>query len=509
MKQIVELNTDKTVKPDFDDDMITVRAKIADALEASKEAPFDATVVVLAYNKFDKTKDCIESVLKYTQNVNYNLVLIDNGSETNEIFEYFKSIDFENTYILRTTKNVENDAIFSFLDYGWISKNLVFVANDLVVTEHWLENMLAAVNADKSIGMITPMSTNSSNQQTPDITFSDMDDFQKKAAAFNKPDPAKWQQRLRLVTLGPMFTKECLLAIGYPLDCGFVHDFADDDVAFRTRRAGYKAVLAGDVLIHHNHDYSKMDDKDSARFQQSLEMGRRNFQRKYHGVDAWDDVVYVFPYIQNFIDAPPDKENTSILGIDTRAGQPILDVKNIIRKYGVFEPLVSAFTQDAKYYTDLMTFCSGRVECRDIEKLSSTFGSEEFDYIIIGNDINNYPDYMNVLNAAYSMLKKHGQLFITLKNVYSAYSLFQMLGYNANVAQNAVAVRLDSFVQEMRNSGFSRIDVLLYEGCRIAGDAYTLLQRIANTTQSSADARKAVVNNLMADRYWIRVVKLK
>lgn len=36
----VELNTDKTVKPDFEYDMITVRAKTADALEVTKEAPF-------------------------------------------------------------------------------------------------------------------------------------------------------------------------------------------------------------------------------------------------------------------------------------------------------------------------------------------------------------------------------------------------------------------------------------------------------------------------------------
>lgn len=187
MRQIVELNTDKIVKPDFEDDMITVRAKIADALEATKEAPFEATVVVLAYNRLDKTKDCIESILKYTQNVNYNLVLIDNGSEDDQIFEYFKSVDYENTYILRVTQNIEINAILSFLDYRWISKNLVFVGNDLVVTENWLKNMLAAVNSDKRIGMITPMSTNSSNLQTPDIKFTDIDDFQKKPRLSTNP----------------------------------------------------------------------------------------------------------------------------------------------------------------------------------------------------------------------------------------------------------------------------------------------------------------------------------
>ncbi len=106
MKEIIEINTDAAKRPMTSDDMITVRNKIADIHEASKETAFEATLVVIAYNRLEKTKSCVESIFKYTSHINFNLVLIDNGSTDGETLEYFKSIDYDETCVVHITKNI-------------------------------------------------------------------------------------------------------------------------------------------------------------------------------------------------------------------------------------------------------------------------------------------------------------------------------------------------------------------------------------------------------------------
>lgn len=508
-KEIVVINSDNVRVPEFDDNMFTARAKIADIHETVKEERYDATIVVVAYNKLDKTRDCINSVLKYTTGINYNLILVDNGS-TDGTFKYFKSLEYDNKYMLRFTGNVELAGVWSFIDFSWYSQYIVFLNNDMVVTEHWLDNMLSAVKADEKIGMITPMSTNVSNLQAPDIAFTNMEDFQKKAAAFNKPNLTKQQERLRLITAAPLFTKDCLLAVGFPFDCGFIHDFGDDEIAFRVRHAGYKAALAGDVVIHHNHDVRNMENKDPVKFQKSLESGRENFKTKYFGVDAWDDVNnFVFQYIGNSVLEPAGKSDVKILGIDVRAGTPLLDIKNIIRKYGIFEPEISAFTRDAKYYTDLKTFCGGSIVCDRIEYLCNSFEAGSFDYIIIEKNANEYGDPSEIVTAASSLLKERGQMFFPIKNLFGVHNLLNMFFIGDAYFSEAVPITLEKLVGDLREAGLADVQLITAVNSPVDQNVLNWLRSLINTANANSDCavKEETLSRLCADRYWLKVVK--
>lgn len=69
----------------------------ADNLYISRKNAYDtllpgepeATVFVVAYNRLEKTKRCVASILKYTGGIDYELLLIDNGSE-DDTLEYFQ-----------------------------------------------------------------------------------------------------------------------------------------------------------------------------------------------------------------------------------------------------------------------------------------------------------------------------------------------------------------------------------------------------------------------------------
>ena len=425
---IYNINTDNAAAIKNAEDLYTARTIISESVHAMNEFDSDVTILIQGYNRVDKTKECIDSVLKHTNGVKYDLLLIDNGS-TDDTLEYFKSIDYPYKRILHLSKNISAMLPANFIDINWISRYLVSLSNDLIVTDNWLSNLVKVAESDPKIGIVNPMSSNVSNLQGYDMEFTDFEDMQKKAAVFNKSDPAKWHERLRIITLGTLYRKECLYAIGMPLnDMGFFHDFADDDIAFRVRRAGYKVILAKDTWIHHNHAVFSGEGKDPAKFAESLRVGRANFRDKYFGVDAWDDVNnFAVEYVSALKNTA--SRNPRILGIDVKCGTPALEIKNAIRSFGKFNTEVSAFTCDAKYLIDLQTVCgTENVHFGKIDEIGTAFSGEEFDYIVIGENINRYPEPYKIIKAAYSMLKKGGQLFFSLKNAFDIHTFLYVTG---------------------------------------------------------------------------------
>ena len=424
MENLIEFNTDQMEPPKVGDDLFINRAAVVEMQCQAAEV----TVTIQAFNRLEKTRRCVESVLENTKDVDYELILFDNGS-TDETLEYFKSIPHEKKKIIHITKNIGAGYPISVLSLIDIGKFVCLLANDLIVTPNWLENMLACMKSDPKIGMVNPVSNNTSNLQSLDLPYKNYEEMQRNAARFNQSDPRKWEDRQRLITLGTLFRKEALLATGWPLsDMGFFHDFIDDDITFRVRRMGYRTVLAGDTWICHDHDFRRGEGKDPVEFQKSLNIGRNNFREKYFGVDAWDDVNnYYIPYLKQF-PAPKAPKNVRILGVDVRCGTPILDIKNWLRKSSIFDVELSAFTQAPKYWTDLKTICAGTVACDREEFILDSYPEEYFDYIIADRPLNRYHEPQKIMDDLFALCKKGGIVTCKLKNTFSFQEYVHLLG---------------------------------------------------------------------------------
>ena len=90
MDDIIEINTDQMEPITTSNDLYANRTALAHMRSKSSA---EVTVVVIAYNRLEKTKRCISSILAYSQGVDYELVLVDNGS-TDETLEYLKSVPY-------------------------------------------------------------------------------------------------------------------------------------------------------------------------------------------------------------------------------------------------------------------------------------------------------------------------------------------------------------------------------------------------------------------------------
>ncbi|MGN0605345.1 MAG: glycosyltransferase [Oscillospiraceae bacterium] len=509
-KIIYEINTDNLKDIDISEDLIHARKIMADAAVSMSEFHSDVSICVQAFNRLDKTKACIESILRNTKGIDYDLFLIDSGS-SDGTFEYFKSIEHEKVRILRLTKNITSSFPGNFINLSWVGKYLVSVANDILVTPNWLNNLIAVAESDPKIGIVNPVSSNVSNMQGYDMQFDDIEDMYNKAAEFNKSDAKKWHERLRIITLGTLYKKDCLYAMGFPVgDMGFFHDFSDDDIAFRARRTGYKVVLAKDTWIHHNHKVFQMENKNPEAFERSLRVGRKNFNDKYFGVDAWDDVNN---FINEFIPAikDSDAEIPKILGIDVKCGTPVLEIKNTIRKFEKFNAECYAFTQNAKYFIDLQTICgANNVFSNKIDCLTNNFEPESFDYIIIGDYINSYAEPYNVIKEAIKLLKPEGQLFVSLKNTYDIINIMYSLGFiNNAVYSGYMNISVDEFYSRLLNSKkyhVNLIEAVPYGNDILSNDNINFMVEILNKVNPSAIKEQS--SRLVTNKYAFEITKI-
>jgi len=452
----IEMDTSSVERPKVGEDLYANRTAVVETLRQRAEV----SILLQGYNRLEKTRRCVESVLKYTSPVDYELILIDNGSSDGTA-EYFRSVPYEKKTVIHVTHNAGVTYPSLFLSLGDLGAYISIVHNDLIVTENWMSNLLTCLKSDSRIGMVNPLSSNTSNFQSVELDASGWENMQRKAAQFNHSDPRKWEDRQRLITLGTLYRKEALLAIGWPSnDVGYFHDFSDDDVTFQIRRAGYRTVLAGDTWICHDHDLKHGEGKDPEEFRQSLRIGQQNFRDKYYGVDAWEDVNnFYIPYFKHF-PAPKRQPRYTILGVDVRCGTPILDVKNWLRRYEGFQTELSAFTQDPKYWLDLKTICAGPVICDREEFLTDSFPPEHFDYVVIDRPVNRYHEPGKVLRDVFHLCKPGGYVVCKLANAYSFREYLYLLGqedvYNPDFSYNLPKAR---FQEELARYGTTCVEI--------------------------------------------------
>lgn len=501
--EFIEINTDQMYPPKVGEDLYSNRTSIVEMQQSS--VPAEVTVIIQVYNRLEKARRCVESVLQYTQGIDYELILIDNGSGP-DVLEYFSSVQYEKKKIVRVTKNIGATYPKLVLSLNELGRFICMLGDDIIVTSRWMDNLLDCIKSDPKIGLVNAMSNNTSNLQEVALSYQSYEDMQQKAKQFNRSDPRKWEDRQRIITLGTLFRKEALLSAGWPVsDVGFFHDFGDDDIAFRMRRAGYRVVLAGDTWICHDHDFRHGEGKDPARFQQSLEIGRKNFQEKYFGIDAWEDVNnYYLPYMNSF-PHPDAKQNVRVLGIDVKCGTPILDVKNWLRKQGIFDTELFAYTQNPQYWTDLKTICGGTVACDREEFLIDAYPQEYFDYVIADRPLNRYHEPQKMINDIFSLCKSGGVVTCKLKNTFSFQEYVHLLGqWEVYDQEFAYDIPLDAFVTALKNKGI--IGQITGIPFSMSEDQRQALEGLLPADLPSGQ-RKDLLNRMMCQEYLVIVKK--
>nr|WP_060788339.1 glycosyltransferase [Geobacillus zalihae] len=287
------------------------------------------SIIILTHNQLDYTKQCIESITKYTKEGSYEIIIVDNHS-TDGTVEWLKQ---QNN--IKAIFNNENLGFPKGCNQGIeiaTGENILLLNNDTIVTKNWLDNLLACLYSSDDIGAVGPVTNSAAYYSTIPVNYMSIDEMHQFAASYNVSDPDKWEERLKLIGFCMLIKREAVDKVGL-LDERFTPgNFEDDDYSVRLRKAGYRLMLCKDTFIHHYGSVSWK--KDVNTYGRILSENEKKFKEKW-GTDSSSYIIH--KELIDQVHFPLDRE-LNVLQIGCQAGATLLEIKNRFknaRLYGV------------------------------------------------------------------------------------------------------------------------------------------------------------------------------
>lgn len=413
MDKIIELDVER---PEEGDSIFRVRNEYSRIF--SKLSGFDLVVLMVTWNSLEKTKLSVESLLKYTSHISFQLVFFDNGSQDDTI-NYLKSVKYPNKVIIQSKQNLGVSFAYHYVLSHFSSEFFLFTTNDCIVTKGYFDNMMFCMNSDDSIGMVVPATSNLGNEPKPDLEFSNLEEMQEKAILFNQRNPRLWRESKRLYAVCSLVRSSAMNLSG-GLDPCFLHNFLDNEWLLRFFRSGYQQILCMDTFVHHNHT---LEERNLALKQQEVNQGAIMYKEIHQGLNGFQDSSNYETNLLKKASYPETPMN--VLGVNVLAGTPLLEIRNSFRERGNEEVSLFAYTTKAMYFLDLQIICENKVACDRIMYLSEHYQPDTMDCILAGEGFNHFPDPMKVLADLLVILKQGGQLLFKWHNFQNIFLYIQ------------------------------------------------------------------------------------
>ncbi|WP_173179008.1 glycosyltransferase [Desulfosarcina ovata] len=206
------------------------------------------SILIVNHNGKKNLEACLASIRRNTFEP-YEIIVVDNAS-TDVSKEILRN--FEDIILVENSENIGcPQARAQGLGYA-NGEVVIFLDNDTVVTPSWLSIILSYFKKEKTIGLVGPLSNFASGPQwvknASYRSWEELDDLALKIHNLNK---GKKTATYRLVGFCMAIRRDVIDKIG-SIDSKFgKFGFEDDDYTLRAIIAGFSAVIARDLFIHH------------------------------------------------------------------------------------------------------------------------------------------------------------------------------------------------------------------------------------------------------------------
>jgi len=234
-----------------------------------------ASIIIPCWNQLEYTRFCLLALVRHKRPP-WELIVIDDGS-TDGTGIYLAGVQDVAPVPVTVVSNAQNLGFPAAINQGLkVARGdyLVLLNNDAVVTDGWLNQLIALAEMDSELttkntkdtkggngrgdadgmrnGLVGPMSNYASPPQlVENVPYSNLEEMQAFARRWRDEHRGQWFTTGKLSGFCLLMKRAVYEAVG-GLDEQFGPGlFDDDDLAERARRAGFELAVAHDLFVHH------------------------------------------------------------------------------------------------------------------------------------------------------------------------------------------------------------------------------------------------------------------
>ena len=257
------------------------------------------SVIIPNKDHKDDLKKCIDSIIEKTSYKNYEIIIAENNSETEEIFEYYKELSkIENVKIV--TVNTEGKFNYSRINNEAVKsasgEYLLFLNNDTeIISSDWISEMLMYAMREDVGAVGAKLYYPDDTIQHAGIGIGLLTLAGHYFRHFPRIHPGYmgrliYAQNVSAVTAACMMTSRFLFDSLGGFDESFAVAFNDVDLCMRIRKAGYLIVFTPFAELYHYESKSRGLDtapENRERFVGEVERFQKRYKDELSATDPY------------------------------------------------------------------------------------------------------------------------------------------------------------------------------------------------------------------------------
>ncbi|MEG1075187.1 MAG: glycosyltransferase [Ruthenibacterium sp.] len=224
-------------------------------IEASTEQGVD--IIIPVFNARQELMQCVESIRRNTDLTRHRVLLINDKSTDVQMTPYLDNLSSPEFTVLCNENNLGFSATVNYgMEYDE-TRDVILLNSDTIVTENWVEKLLACADSDLSIGTVTPLSNNAAICSVPDYCKDNVVPtgftIDRYAALITACSMRYYPQIPVAVGYCMFIRRKTLQDVGLFDAATFGKGYGEEnDFCFRASQLGYRHVLCDDTYIYHS-----------------------------------------------------------------------------------------------------------------------------------------------------------------------------------------------------------------------------------------------------------------